>query len=128
MREYVVSPLLLYTGATASHSRRYRDLNPNPNQNQNHRNNLDDVGDTMILSEKQMGKLPEGPEERYRDIRTNRLLDSALAGVLAGGSLSWGSRGSFLILLLLLPVPVPVPLFQLQQLILRPTFTSHGRR
>lgn len=66
-REYIVSPLLLSSGATASHVRRME-----------------------ALSEKQRGKLPEsvaGPGS-YGQIRVERVLDSGLAGALNAGTLS----------------------------------------
>lgn len=72
-REYIVSPLLLSSGATASHVRRM-----------------------ATLSEKQRGKLPEeaaGPGS-YGQIRTERVLDSGLAGALSAGVLSGMFRGS----------------------------------
>ena len=74
IREYLVSPILLQSQITAAHGRRYDHLTDN-----------------------QRGKLPEDPSLFIGDIRTNRLLDSAISGAIAGGSLSWGLRWFFLI-------------------------------
>ncbi|OWZ57632.1 hypothetical protein C349_03070 [Cryptococcus neoformans var. grubii Br795] len=70
VREYLVSPLLLIIEATPSHSRRLLELQ---------------------LSEKQRSKLPQVVS--IGQMRTDRVLDSALAGALTGGALSAAFRG-----------------------------------
>ncbi|OWZ46740.1 hypothetical protein C356_02930 [Cryptococcus neoformans c45] len=70
VREYLVSPLLLIIEATPSHSRRLLELQ---------------------LSERQRSKLPQVVS--IGQMRTDRVLDSALAGALTGGVLSAAFRG-----------------------------------
>jgi hypothetical protein len=73
LREYLVSPLLLSSLATSSYARRLEEL-----------------------SDKQRGKLPASPlgSHSISEIRTERLVDSAVAGGLTGGILSGGLRVS----------------------------------
>ncbi|WWD18406.1 hypothetical protein CI109_102856 [Kwoniella shandongensis] len=79
LREYIISPFLLSIEATPSHTRRLRDL--------------------QRLSSKQLGKLPatgvteDESAPSLMEVRTDRLLDSALAGGLTGGVLSSAFRG-----------------------------------
>ncbi|ADV21777.1 hypothetical protein I305_01820 [Cryptococcus gattii E566] len=70
VREYLVSPFLLIIEATPSHSRRLMEIQ---------------------LSEKQRSKLPQVTS--IGQVRTDRVLDSALAGALTGGVLSATFRG-----------------------------------
>ncbi|WVO19168.1 uncharacterized protein IAS62_000446 [Cryptococcus decagattii] len=70
VREYLVSPFLLIIEATPSHSRRLMEIQ---------------------LSDKQRSKLPQVTS--IGQVRTDRVLDSALAGALTGGLLSATFRG-----------------------------------
>ncbi|KAK8858517.1 hypothetical protein IAR55_002744 [Kwoniella newhampshirensis] len=82
LREYVISPILLSIQPTLSHTRRLQNV--------------------QQLSSKQLGKLPESnndsvddalPPASLLEVRTDRLLDSALAGGMTGGVLSAAFRG-----------------------------------
>ncbi|KAL7423256.1 hypothetical protein Q5752_002556 [Cryptotrichosporon argae] len=71
LREYVVSPALVAARLTPTHARR-----------------------ADALSARARGKLPDAePAASISDVRAERLADSALAGALSGGALSWGLRG-----------------------------------
>nr|ODO01048.1 hypothetical protein L204_01773 [Cryptococcus depauperatus CBS 7855] len=76
LREYFVSPLLVAIEATPSHSIRLRQLE-----------------EKTLHGEKQDSSLFEADSMSIGQIRTNRLLDSSLAGALAGGGLSSAFRG-----------------------------------